>query len=267
MDKVEMMAVWLQRRGLSTSKPFRCLSPQHRDAHPSMSFDRQHGRVRCFGCGVSWDVYDCEAVAEGAPLEQKNGRLQPSYRLPAVKKTLLSQYGLSEGENSAKGPQTPTAAQNGPQSAPEPSYRQSMERVAAAQRQAAQTVAFAQRFLATGEGLRAKEKELRDQAIEYLEGRGISLETAIKKGWALSQTGISPRPASQKCRCWSSQPTKAQAKRTGTRSAHWARRSGAIAKSTPTLLWSTFSGAKSCFTHGLRWPWLKVRWMRWHWPR
>lgn len=186
MEKAEMMAAWLSVHGLSTSKPFRCLSPQHEDVHPSMSFDRQHGRVRCFGCGVSWDVYDCEAVAEGAPLEQKNGRLQPSYRLPAVKKALLSRYGLSEGENSIKGTQTLSAAQNGPQSAsqsvPEPSYRQSMEHVAAAQRDAAQTVTFAQRFLATGEGLRAKEKELRDQAIEYLEGRGISLETAIKKG-------------------------------------------------------------------------------------
>lgn len=182
MEKTEMMAVWLQRHGLSTTKPFQCLSPQHEDTHPSMAFDRQHGRVKCFGCGVSWDVYDLEAVAEGAPLEQKNGYLQPSYRLPAVKKTLLSQYGLSEGENSAKGPQTPTAAQNGPQSAPEPSYRQSMEKVAAAQRQAVQTVAFAQRFLATGKGLNAKEQEARTQAIEYLEGRGISLETAIKKG-------------------------------------------------------------------------------------
>lgn len=182
MEKAEMMAAWLQAHGLSTSKPFRCLSPQHEDVHPSMSFDRQHGRVKCFSCGVSWDVYDAEAVAEGAPLEQRNGRLTPSYRLPAVKKTLLSRYGLSEGENSIKGTQTLPAAQNGPQSAPEPSYRQSMERVAAAQRDASQTVHFAQRFLATGEGLTAKEKELRGQAIEYLEGRGISLETAIAKG-------------------------------------------------------------------------------------
>lgn len=182
MDKVKMMAAWLGVHGLSTSKPFRCLSPQHEDTHPSMSFDRQHGRVRCFGCGVSWDVYDVEAVAEGAPLEQKNGHLTPSYRLPAVKKALQSQYGLAEGENTAKGPQTPVSAQNSPQSAPEPSYRQSMEHVAAAQRQAAQTVAFAQQFLATGEGLRAKEQEARTQAIEYLSGRGISLETAIKRG-------------------------------------------------------------------------------------
>lgn len=182
MDKKDMLAAWLQYHGLPTSKPFRCLSPQHEDTHPSMSFDRRSGRVHCFACGVSWDVYDAEAVAEGAPLEQKSGRLTPSYRLPAVKKNLQSQYGLAEGENAAKGPQTPTAAQNSPQSAPEPSYRQQAEHVAAAQRQAAQTVAFAQQFLATGEGLRAKEKELRDQAIEYLEGRGISLETAVKRG-------------------------------------------------------------------------------------
>lgn len=198
MDKVEMMAVWLQRRGLSTSKPFQCLNPQHEDVHPSMAFDRRSGRVHCFACGVSWDVYDAEAVAEGAPLEQKNGHLTPSYRLPAVKKTLLSQYGLSEGENSTKGTQTPTAAQNSPQSAPEPSYRQSMERVAAAQRQAAQTVTFAQRFLATGEGLRAKEKELRDQAIKYLEGRGISLETAVKKGVGFVPDWHQPQTQSEK---------------------------------------------------------------------
>ena len=202
MDKVEMMAAWLQYRGLSTSKPFRCLSPQHEDTHPSMSFDRQHGRVRCFGCGVSWDVYDCEAVAEGAPLEQKNGRLQPSYRLPAVKKALLSRYGLSEGENSIKGTQTLSAAQNGPQSAsqsvPEPSYRQSMEHVAAAQRDAAQTVHFAQRFLATGEGLTAKEKEVRTQAIDYLKGRGISLETAIKKGVGFAPDWHQPQTSEPK---------------------------------------------------------------------
>lgn len=202
MKKAEMMAVWLQRHGLSTSKPFRCLSPQHEDVHPSMSFDRQHGRVKCFSCGVSWDVYDAEAVAEGAPLEQRNGRLQPSYRLPAVKKALLSHYGLQEGENTAKGSRTPTTAQNGPQNAsqsvPAPSYRQSVERVAAAQREASQTVHFAQRFLATGEGLTAKEKELRGQAIDYLKGRGISLETAIKKGVGFAPDWHQPQTSEPK---------------------------------------------------------------------
>ncbi len=44
--------------GLNVSRPFSCLSPEHQDKNPSMSFDKERQRVHCFSCGVSYDLID-----------------------------------------------------------------------------------------------------------------------------------------------------------------------------------------------------------------
>ena len=58
----ERLEEYLQRKGLSTRKPFICLNPAHGDRSPSMSFDRRRNRVHCFSCGASYDIFDLVAL-------------------------------------------------------------------------------------------------------------------------------------------------------------------------------------------------------------
>ena len=49
---------YLQEKGINTSRPFHCLNPAHPDKHPSMSYDRQRQRCKCFSCGATYDIFD-----------------------------------------------------------------------------------------------------------------------------------------------------------------------------------------------------------------
>ena len=57
-----MIEEYLKRKGIDPRKPFSCLNPQHDDTHPSMSLDRKHNRVKCFSCGMSYDIFDLIAL-------------------------------------------------------------------------------------------------------------------------------------------------------------------------------------------------------------
>lgn len=56
---------YLQRKGLNTRKPFRCLNPAHEDKHPSMSFYRKGQRCHCFSCGANYDIFDLAGIDAG----------------------------------------------------------------------------------------------------------------------------------------------------------------------------------------------------------
>lgn len=43
---------------ININKPFLCLSPEHPDEHPSMSYDKNRHKIHCFACGVDWDIFD-----------------------------------------------------------------------------------------------------------------------------------------------------------------------------------------------------------------
>ena len=60
-----MIETYLKQRGIDTSKKFICLNPNHDDKDPSMSFDRQHNRVRCFACNKSYDIFDLIGMEYG----------------------------------------------------------------------------------------------------------------------------------------------------------------------------------------------------------
>ena len=49
---------WLREHGLPLHKPFACLNPAHRDAHPSMGYNEKNQTVHCFACGATYDVFD-----------------------------------------------------------------------------------------------------------------------------------------------------------------------------------------------------------------
>lgn len=56
---------YLRGRGLSLTRPFRCLNPLHTDAHASMSYDRDRQRVKCFACGATYDLFDLVGLDYG----------------------------------------------------------------------------------------------------------------------------------------------------------------------------------------------------------
>lgn len=53
----------------------RCVSRDHRDDNPSLSFDRRLNRFKCFGCELSGDVLDLVQIVMGMPLEEANAWL------------------------------------------------------------------------------------------------------------------------------------------------------------------------------------------------
>ena len=56
---------WLREHGLPLHKPFACLNPAHRDAHPSMRYNEKNQTVHCFACGATYDVFDLGGQEEG----------------------------------------------------------------------------------------------------------------------------------------------------------------------------------------------------------
>lgn len=56
---------YLILKGLNPNKKFRCLNPAHEDLHPSMQYDEKNLRVKCFACGVSYDVLDLLGLETG----------------------------------------------------------------------------------------------------------------------------------------------------------------------------------------------------------
>jgi len=49
---------YLRNKGINTRKLFTCLNPDHPDKHPSMGYDRERQRCKCFSCGASYDIFD-----------------------------------------------------------------------------------------------------------------------------------------------------------------------------------------------------------------
>lgn len=56
---------YLQGLGINTQKNFRCLTSEHEDNHPSMSFNRNTNSVHCFACGANGDIFDVVGWVEG----------------------------------------------------------------------------------------------------------------------------------------------------------------------------------------------------------
>jgi len=58
-----MLSDYLERSlgidlGVNLKKKFHCLSPEHDDKTPSMSFNAANNTVHCFSCGVTWSIFD-----------------------------------------------------------------------------------------------------------------------------------------------------------------------------------------------------------------
>ncbi len=58
------MGEYLESRGINTRNQFRCLTPEHNDKTPSMSFDKKRNKVHCFGCTADLDIIDLIKILE-----------------------------------------------------------------------------------------------------------------------------------------------------------------------------------------------------------
>ena len=64
---------WLREHGLPLHKPFACLNPAHRDAHPSMGYNEKNQTVHCFACGATYDIFDLVGQEENLTLRRGRG--------------------------------------------------------------------------------------------------------------------------------------------------------------------------------------------------
>ena len=53
-----MLPAYLAGRGIDIRHPFHCLSSDHADHHPSMSYRPKTNTVQCYGCGEHGDIFD-----------------------------------------------------------------------------------------------------------------------------------------------------------------------------------------------------------------
>lgn len=58
----EKLESYLINKGLNFRRNFNCLNPNHPDLHPSMHYWREGKRVKCFSCGVSYDVINLISI-------------------------------------------------------------------------------------------------------------------------------------------------------------------------------------------------------------
>ena len=147
----ERLAEYLERRGIDTRKPFRCLNPEHKEQPltpehtrhtPSMSYDAVHNRVKCFSCNASYDVIDLIALERG--INPKDGA--------AAFRAAREYFGLDKPTGGAMGASV-TPSKPKPEPKPETDYS-----------------AF---FLQAQASI---------SDTDYLQKRGISKETAARFG-------------------------------------------------------------------------------------
>ena len=61
----EFLEEYLQRKGINTKELFRCVSPNHEDKNPSMSFYKKKNKCTCFACGKNYDIFDLVKMEYG----------------------------------------------------------------------------------------------------------------------------------------------------------------------------------------------------------
>ena len=80
----EYLPTFLQERiGINIRRPFHCFNPNHPDANPSMSFNRNNNTIKCFSCGETYDIKATDKTnTDKAVLELK--RLSRDYKIPVI---------------------------------------------------------------------------------------------------------------------------------------------------------------------------------------
>ena len=79
-----MLEWYLQSQGINTNKNFSCLSTDHSDSNPSMTFNKSTNTVYCFGCGEHGDIFDVIRMQYGIPKNDFKTIFETTYRVLGI---------------------------------------------------------------------------------------------------------------------------------------------------------------------------------------
>lgn len=191
---------YLQTLGEPLNKNFVCLNPKHDDHNPSMAYDQQNSRVKCFGCGVSWDLFDLVAVEELGASVSDDGK--PKYNFLTAKQTAAKILGVTlTGQkpqntplNQNKGISEQFKARKGVIDRKQPKTAQkALGEQIKANEQNQKIIERSQEILnrewidSLSEADKKLFEPLYEAGVQYLEKRGISLQTA--RQWKIGYLG------------------------------------------------------------------------------
>lgn len=153
---------YLEAKGLSLTKAFHCLNPDHPDKNPSMSYDKKRNKVHCFSCRADYDTFDLIAIDQGIDTADHERVFKAAYDF----------YRLDVEQPDFQGP--PRTDNRPPEIEPRQPEPAKTENTAEAEGEPKQDY---------GDFFLEANKNLGDpRAQDYLKMRGISLETAKRYG-------------------------------------------------------------------------------------
>ena len=146
---------YLERTGRSTQKNFSCCNPQHTDKKPSCSYDRKRNKAHCFGCNTDFDTLDFIAFdnGTGADFNATLARAAEYFNI-----TIVNDTEYSKGERGGTMQEKPIKQEE---------YKKPEEY------EVQEIKADFTEYITSCRAALSESKK----AIEYLTGRGLSLET------------------------------------------------------------------------------------------
>lgn len=146
---------YLEQTGRSTRKNFSCCNPQHTDKNPSCSYDRKRNKAHCFGCNTDFDTLDFIAFdnGTGADFNATLARAAEYFNI-----TIVNDTEYSKGEKAGTMQEKPVKQEE--YKKPEEYEVQEIK------------ADFTEYIKSCRAALSGSQR-----AIDYLTGRGLSLET------------------------------------------------------------------------------------------
>ena len=78
---------YLESHGINTSRMFRCINPNHNDSNASMKY-YDDNKVYCFGCGETYNLFDCIAILENVDNKEAFKRSLQYYKMGQTLRTI-----------------------------------------------------------------------------------------------------------------------------------------------------------------------------------
>lgn len=159
----------LQQKGIDTRRAFRCLNPAHEDRNPSMSYDPNRQRAKCFSCEADYDAIDVLGLDHGYTDEHG---IEGRY-FNEVLKEACDRFNIDLDSPTSKGKES---------AKPQFARRTEISEDQKAQQQEAEAQQKEKAEKAHRQIQEARRHLEDPEALAYLQKRGISLETAKAHG-------------------------------------------------------------------------------------
>ena len=92
---------YLESHGINTSRMFRCINPNHNDSNASMKY-YDDNKVYCFGCGETYNLFDCIAILENVDNKEAFKRALQYYKMGQTLRTIKEFTKEKNKENNQK---------------------------------------------------------------------------------------------------------------------------------------------------------------------